>query len=147
MKKILIALMLFVSMSFSAVFAGEKKVSPYVLQAFQSEFTTATDVNWTITDAYFKAAFILNEQFISAYYTPEGELFAVTRNVSTTQLPIHLMNSIKKDFSGYWVSELFEMNKSDGSSYYIRLENADEVLILRSSPGENWLVYDKTRKA
>ena len=33
----------------------------------------------------------------------------------------------------YWVSDLVEVSKSDGTYYYITLENADTQLVLKSS--------------
>jgi hypothetical protein len=44
------------------------------------------------------------------------------------------------------VSDLFEAAKSDVTSYYITIENADTKMVLKSS-GNNWDVYNKIKKS
>jgi len=147
MKKTILALTLMITLSVSNVFASEEKVSPQVLNAFKSEFTSAKEVDWTVSTRYYKAAFSLNGQRIFAYYSLEGEFMGLSRNLSTQQLPLHLMNTIQKTFSSdYWVSDLFELSNSDGSAYYITLENADTITVMKST-GDNWTVYDRKKKA
>jgi hypothetical protein len=45
------------------------------------------------------------------------------------------------------VSGLFELANTDGTSYYITLENADIKMVLKSSNGGNWTVFQKSSKA
>jgi hypothetical protein len=37
--------------------------------------------------------------------------------------------------------------KNDGTSYYITLENADTKIVLKTSGGSEWNIYQKIRKA
>ena len=81
-----------------------------------------------------------------AYYSNEnGQLLAVARNILSDQLPISLMTSFKKDYSGYWISDLFEMAADGQTSYYATIQNAEETLILKSS-GFEWSVYKTEKK-
>jgi hypothetical protein len=143
----MLALVMMITISVSNVFAGEKKVSPDVLQSFKTEFSGAKEVNWTVAENFYKAEFVWDGIYVTAFYSTEGEMLGLTRYISTTQLPINLMSSVKKNFSDYWVSDLFELNNKSGSSYYITLQNADYVVILKSTNGENWSEYEKTKKA
>jgi len=147
MKKTMLALLMLITISVSNVFAGEENVSPNVLKSFKTEFTSAREVNWTVTENYYKAEFVWDGIYVTAFYSTEGEMLGLTRYISTTQLPMNLMNSVKKNFSDYWVSDLFELSNAGGSSYFITLQNADYVIVLKSANGENWSVYDKTKKA
>lgn len=143
----MLALAVMIMLSVSQLYAGEEKVSPKVLNAFHTEFTNAKEVSWTVNPNYYKASFSMSGQIIFAYYSPEGEFMGLSRNLTTMQLPLSLMKGIQKNFSeDYWVSDLFEMSTSEGSSYYITLENADTVTVLKSSGNDSWTVFEKRRK-
>ena len=146
MKKIILLLAITIS-TFSAFARDEEKVSAKVLNAFQTEFTSAKEVNWTAGDNYYKAVFTFNDQHVQAFYSLEGELLGITRYITLLDLPMNLQTSLKKSYTDYWVSDLFEVTKSDSTGYYITLENADSVIILKATAMDNWSVYKKAKKA
>ncbi|MEI2740668.1 MAG: hypothetical protein V9F01_17980 [Chitinophagaceae bacterium] len=78
-------------------------------------------------------------------YSENGELIGLTRYLSPADLPLALQANLKKNYEGYWVSDLFEASKNDGTNYYITLENADSKTVLKSS-GNNWSVHNKIKK-
>lgn len=144
MKKIIVTLAIaFCSLS---AFAGEENVSQKVLDAFKTEFATATDVEWSVGSNYYKATFNYNGKYVFAYYDENGEILGLARNLSPLDLPLALQNSLKKSYEGCWVSDLFEAVKSEDTHYYITLENADTKFVLKSS-GNTWSVYSKTKKS
>ncbi|MDP4264707.1 MAG: hypothetical protein Q8941_19425 [Bacteroidota bacterium] len=145
MKKIIITLA--IGLSTLCSFAGEGTVSSKVLDAFKTEFGSAKEVAWTEGSNFYKASFIFNDQHVSAFYSAEGELMAVTRYISSLDLPISLQADLKKGYNQYWISDLFEMSNNDTTSYYITLENADTKIILKATAGEKWSVYRKSTKA
>ncbi len=144
MKKIILTLA--IAVSSLSVFAGEADVTKKVLDAFNTEFTSAKDVSWTVTKDYYKATFIYNERYVFAFYAEDGELLAMTRYISSDDLPLSLLTSLKKNYSGYWITDLFEMAKHDGTQYVVTIENADTKLILKAGSG-TWNVHQKIRKA
>lgn len=145
MKKIIMILAVLISTT--SAFAGEENVATKVLNAFKTEFNTAKDVEWTVGSNYYKAAFVYNEKHVFAYYNEEGELLGLTRYLSSDDLPMNLQNNMRKSYSKYWISDLFEVAKSDGTTYYITLEDADTKIVLKASAESDWSVYQKTRKA
>lgn len=145
MKKIIMILAVLISTT--SAFAGEENVATKVLNAFKTEFNTAKEVEWTVGSNYYKAAFVYNEKHVFAYYNGEGELLGLTRYLSSDDLPLNLQNNLKKGYSKYWISDLFEVAKSDGTAYYITLEDADTKIVLKASAESDWSVYQKTRKA
>lgn len=145
MKKIIMILAVLISTT--SAFAGEENVTTKVLNAFKAEFNTAKEVEWTVGSNYYKAAFVYNEKHVFAFYNKEGELLGLTQYLSSDDLPLNLQNNLKKSYSKYWISDLFEVAKSDGTAYYITLEDADTKLILKASAESDWSVYQKTRKA
>ena len=144
MKKIL--LMLAIAISSVTAFASETNVNTKVLNAFSREFAGAKDVKWTTNETFYKASFVYNGQYVYAFYQLDGELMAVTRNISSLDLPLTLQTSLKKDHAGYWISDLFEISNTDGTNYYITLENADSKLVMKSTSGGAWNVYKKSAK-
>ncbi|MBK8953697.1 MAG: hypothetical protein IPM85_17145 [Chitinophagaceae bacterium] len=145
MKKLVLTLA--VAVSTMCAFAREVNVSEKVLKAFNTEFTAAKEVEWSINKDFYKASFVYNGNYVYAFYNMEDELIAVTRNISPAGLPMNLQTSIKKNYSDYWVSDLFELNNEDGTAYYITLENADTKLVLRSQAGAAWGNYKKVNKS
>src|SRR6267154_2853361 len=136
MKKIILTLA--IAVSTLSAFAGEDNVSPKVLDAFKTEFTTAKEVEWTAGSNYYKATFTYNGKHVFAFYNTDGELLGLTRYLSPVDLPIGLQTNLKKNYSKYWVSDLFEVAKNNGTSYYITLENADTKIVLNAADGNDW---------
>ena len=147
MKKMMIALAMIFSMSVSYAFTGEEAVSKQALAAFKHDYASATDVAWTTGNNYYKVAFTMNEQKLFAYYNTEGEFMAVTRNISSLQLPLNLQSSLRKSYSNYWISDLFEVAGNEVTGYYVTVENADSTIVLKSTDGGDWSVFRKSRKA
>ncbi len=144
MKKIIIILA--VAISSLTAFASEKSVSATVLNAFNKEFAGAKDVQWTSTNDYYKAAFVFNGQSVSVFYQLDGELIAMSRNISSLELPISLQTNLKNNYSDYWISDLFEISNTDATSYYITLENADSKIVLKSEGTGKWSTFKKMAK-
>jgi hypothetical protein len=147
MKKMMITLALALTLGASYAFAGGTNVNEQVLTAFKQDFSTAKEVKWSSVEDYFKAEFSYNGQMVAAYYTVDGNMMAVVRNITTLQLPLNLQTGYKKNYNGYWVSDLFEVATDKGTSYYMTLENADGKVVLKSIDSSNWSVYDKSKKA
>jgi len=144
MKKMIVTLA--IALFTLSAFAGSGTVNQKVLDAFKTEFATASEVEWSAGADYFKATFNYNGKYVFAFYSEEGALLGLTRYISPVDLPLVLQNNLKKNYEGFWVSDLFEASKNEGTHYYITLENADTKIVLRSA-GATWGTYSKTKKA
>jgi hypothetical protein len=147
MKKIMMMLAMVFTLSTMYAFTGEEAVNKQALNAFKTEFAGATDAAWTVGSDYYKVAFSMNDQKLFAYYNMTGEFMAVTRYISSIQLPLNQQSSLKKSYCNYWISDLFEMANNDGTSYYVTLETADSKIVLKSTDGSDWTVFQKSKKA
>jgi len=145
MKKIVLALVAALVIV-TSVFANEE-VKSEVLQAFNAKFPGAKEVNWTSGNNYYKATFIFYGTYMVAWYEMNGKFISVTRNMSSTELSLYLRNSIKINYSNYWITDVVEESNKNGFTYYITLENADQKIILVSKQGSNWELYEKHEKA
>src|SRR5262245_45436070 len=146
MKKIMMALALVLTVGTSFAFTGEEAVNKQALNAFKKEFAGATDAAWTVGTNYYKVTFSMSDQKLFAYYNTQGEFLAVTRNISSLQLPLNLQTSLKKSYCNCWISDLFEVDNNDGTNYYVTLENADTKIVLKSANGNDWSIYQKSKK-
>src|SRR5215207_5972439 len=145
--KPLFILMMTVSSFFATTTNAADIVSPKVLKSFETTFGTATETVWTITQNYYKVEFLLNGQTLNAFYNEEGKLIGVSRNISSLQLPIILQTELKKGFTKYWITDLFEMSTENGVEYYITIEDANTKTVLKSSiAAASWMLYKKSKK-
>lgn len=145
MKKIMITLVMIVSLVTGA-FAGEEKVNPEVLQAFKTKFANAKEVTWTEYTDYYKATFTVSGTWLYAYYSKNGTLTNVIRNISSDKLPMYLVNSYRTKYPGYWITELFEVSNENGFGYYLTMENASKKVVLKSTYNSDWQVFQTIKK-
>lgn len=145
MKKTLLALVVLISSL--AVSAADENVNEKVLNAFKTDFTAASQVEWTAGTNYYQASFVFNDKHVFAFYNADGKLLGLTRNITTSELPLKLQTELKKNYDSYWVSDLFEAAREEGTAYYITLENADTRLVLKASADNKWNVYEKIKKS
>lgn len=145
MKKMILT-MAIVAGSLMSFAAGPEEVNPSVLKAFSKEFVSAKNVEWVATANYYRAAFTFNDKYVFAYYNPDGDLIGITRYISPDDLPVALQMNLKKQYEGYWISDLFEMSKADDTSYFITVENAGMKIMLKSVGGR-WEVFKSDKKA
>lgn len=122
------------------------KVAPVVLKSFENTFTNAQEVDWSVSSNFYKVVFNMNGQYVTAFYSNTGSLMGLTRNISTTQLPLSLQAELKKEYSEYWISDLFEVANDEGTYYYVTLENSDTKIVLKGSANSEWSTYQKSRK-
>lgn len=139
-------LTLVIAVTTLSAFAKDENVNQKVLDAFKTEFSTAKEVEWSVGADFYKATFNYNGKYVFAFYNEEGELLGLTRYLSPSDLPLALQNNLKKNYEGYWVSDLFEASKDDATNYYITLENADTKIVLKSTEN-SWNTFSKIKKS
>jgi len=147
MKKLFTAAVLSSVLLVNAAFANKNEnINTQVESAFKQEFAQAKEVSWQKTNAYYKATFKLSGETVNAYYTESGEMLGIIHNMLSTQLPINLQASLKKEYDNYWITELFEYSRPDSNGYFITIQNADQVITLQSTNGSSWSTYNKSKK-
>lgn len=148
MKRLFVTLTLALGLfSLSSFASDDYKVSDAAVKSFNSSFKSASEVSWTVTGDIYKASFLLNGQYVAAYFDTYGKMKALTRNISSTQLPLTLQASLKKNHDCYWITDLFEVSNDEGTTYYITLEDGDSKITMKSTQNSDWSNYKKVRKA
>jgi hypothetical protein len=144
MKKLV--LLIAIVFATQTLFATDATTPSSASSSLNRDFHKATNVQWQYAETYVKASFLLDNRFMNAFYTLDGELMAVTRNIVCEQLPLKLLMELKQNYSEYWISNLFEVVNESGDQYYITLENGDETLILKAKAHKSWKLYKKAVK-
>jgi len=144
-KKAAFTLAFVLTLCSSYSFAAGNDENKEIKSAFRHDFENAQLMSTEAHVNFTKVAFSLNGQIMTAFYSTSGELLAVTRNLTTSQLPVSLLMNYKKHYDGYWVTDLFEVSQHEESGYYLTLENADSRVTLRSN-GDSWEVFANARK-
>lgn len=146
MKKSILMWAMMLTMGLTSTFANNgETINQRAVNSFKKDFAKAEDVRFESGKEFVKVTFKINDQVMFAYYSQSGERMAVTRNILSTQLPINLLSDLKKSYSTYWISDLFEVSSTD-AAYYVTLQNSDQTLVLKSNGTSGWDVYRKEKK-
>jgi hypothetical protein len=117
-----------------------------VIAVFHKEFRSADVMQVEKKKDYTKVTFQMNGVVMFAYYSTDGDLVAVVRNILSTQLPIRLLMQLKQNHPDCWITDLFEVDHDGQTVYYASLENSDLKLTLRSADINSWETYQKETK-
>ncbi|HTQ27984.1 MAG TPA: hypothetical protein VMI35_07645 [Puia sp.] len=147
MKKTILAMAVVLVSGLTSAFANKTDaIDQRITASFHRDFEMAKNVSWQQENNYVKATFSLNEHILYAYYSKEGDLLALVRNVLSDHLPVVLQVELKKTYGGYWITDLFELSSDTQTTYYCSLESENEILILQSDGHAHWSVYKRIKK-
>lgn len=147
MKKRIVSAAIMLMILTSAAFAGDVEIAnPKVITSFQKEFVKASDVQWGKTNGLYKATFKMNDFIMYALFNEDGSLAGAYRSLVSSQLPIGLQSELRNQFSEYWITDLYEFSNTEGGGYYVSIENADQIMIMKSTNATNWQVFRKIKK-
>jgi hypothetical protein len=131
MKKLFLSGLLAVTVALSSFAAEENNVSFAVKNNFHSQFRKASDVQWSSSENYSKATFVLNNVRTEALYSAEGEFIGTNQAVTLEDLPVTAKREFAKKYDGYTVKEAIRFDGSQDSAYYISAENEKGSVILK----------------
>ena len=131
----------------ASAFAKEPKiVNSAAVNNFAIEYKKASDVNWSTTDIYVKATFVLNQQRMEAFYNLEGDKIGTSKAFNTEELPTTAKRALAKKFNGYTVSQSIEFQGTDETAYFISADNEKESVILKVNGDGNLSTFQRTKK-
>lgn len=139
-KKLFIATVAFL-MSISQIFANDiKPVPALIVNELNREFKNVTNLEWKTTDNYYKASFNVDATAMEAFFSYEGDLIGVSRNIKLTQLPLSLAKETKQLLGVTQPTQLFELLTDRGTEYFITFSNGKEGKTFKSD-GYSWSRY------
>jgi hypothetical protein len=146
MKKKIISLFTVAILLTSTTFANDS-VDPLlqIQKRFSSMFTNTAEVSWTTISDYYQVKFLQAGQHLTAYYNASGEFVSLSRNLSTSMLPLILQEKLQNKLLNSWVTNSFELYRENGTEYFVTVENANEKTIYRSE-NTDWSTYKRSQK-
>jgi len=120
-------------------------VDPKILSAFQKEFSFAKNVKWEEEGNLARVIFSLNDQGITAWYNSDAELITTARNILYNQLPISIMRSLDKEYSGADIFGIVEICRNSETYYQIRADKKGKKLLLKANPSGNITVLKRIK--
>ncbi len=146
MKKIIVSLALLMLVFTGNIFAGTGGVPASVSSVFNEKFANVKDVRWETGKNFYKAAFEMRGKTLFVFFADNGDIMGVAGNLSPVRLPETLRSEIKKNYSNYWITDLFKYRNADEDGFVVTLEGADKVVVLKALGNQGWQVYKTITK-
>jgi hypothetical protein len=141
MKKQFLVLTAALIMTFSATFAKETPSVPAsIVTELHQKFADANDVQWQTTANYYQATFTIDGHPLKAFYSFDGGLIGLSRQINVGQLPLALIADVKEKSANSTITDLFELLTDRGTEYYITYKGDKDTKTFQST-GEYWTRY------
>lgn len=141
MKKKFLVLTTALIMAFSATFAHNATPVPAAIEnELHQQFAGASDVQWQATDNFYKATFTIDGHSLKAFYSFDGSMIGLSRNITVYQLPMALIKEVNEKAANNTITDLFELLTDRGTEYYITYQNGKDTKTY-SSIGVDWVRY------
>jgi len=138
MKKLFITAAIATMFSFTALAddGGKKNkteagITTTALTHFATDFSTVTDVTWSISANCQKAIFLQDGVTTTAFYDLAGQFIGTTNKIDYATLTTDQKETIAKKYAGYDVAEVIRFNYAGDSRdvnpivYFIDLKKGD----------------------
>ena len=118
-----------------------------IIAAFEKEFTGATEVQWSPgKDEVFLATFLLNNEKMRAWFTMEGDVVAIQRDVKKEQMTYLSAKTLMTLEEQQKIISIAEVNK-DGDMYYlVHTENDKYKNVYKLTAAGSLSRIDKKKK-
>lgn len=136
MKKFLTLGLIAVCFVTSSFAASNEKVTSQAITQFESKFSGATAISWTVTDNFEKASFTLADEKMDAYYDANGDLMGTSKMMAFDKLPKSALSELTSTytFPDYQLTDCIEFTDADNNkNYFVSFDNDSENVILTVS--------------
>lgn len=156
MKKFILSLCAFLTIGYSTFAAeGSKrnddgdKVFYFVKNQFNSEFSSAQNVTWTVTSQVQKAEFTIDGLKMAAFYDSNGQYAGFSKQITFNDLPSAAKKELAATYKGFFADEVirYEDASSVGSgldrfsssneTYFVKLSKDGQQHVLKITPTSN----------
>ena len=143
MKSILLAAALMLAAITTKALANDVKVNPVVLRTFETTFGKTSNVQWSVVEHLYRADFTQDGENVIAFFSADdGSYVASGRYITTAELPRVLRSGLKAHTDGAVLSELFEVQNDEGTTFYATIQNGQKTTVLKSGANK-WGIYKK----
>ena len=136
------------------VFAGTNEgtgtneiISDKLLQAFHKTFPDAQQVKWAETEDRYLVNFKQGDILTKVEYDKEGNFVNALRYYSEKNLPVNILCRLQKKYADKKVFGVTEITSDSSVEYYIKLEDAENWITVKSNVDGNMQVVERYKKA
>lgn len=153
-QNIIIAAALFMICLSNTKAQDSQQVTASVARSFESEFSGASNIEWTKSGRVFVAKFDYENNFWVAYLTESGDLMASGRKIkSVDQLPLKVREGIldlksnkERKFGEISTSYAVEMIEQGITKYYVPMENSNISMLVAADTEGYTTIHKKELK-
>ncbi|HVU98789.1 MAG TPA: hypothetical protein VHE34_26385 [Puia sp.] len=132
----------------TGVFAGtDGNISDKLLQAFHKTFPDAQQVKWAETEDRYMVNFKQGEILTKVEYDKDGNFLNSLRYYSEKSLPVNILCRLQKKYADKKVFGVTEVTSDSNVEYYIKLEDAQNWITVKSNVDGLMQVVEKYKKA
>jgi len=127
------------------------EVTYSVKNEFDSTFSEAKEVSWTITNNVQKASFLLKDVKMTAFYNLQGEYLGVTQDVTYSDLDAKAQKQITAKYADYKVGEVIKLTTADNDTnsdqtvYFVDLAGKTDELLVRVNNASDVYYFQKIK--
>lgn len=115
-------------------------------QAFSKEFTEATEVSWTQKEGYYLVSFKLNNDWMLAWYTGDGEMQAVQRSIQTSQMTYLSAKVVEELAAKKTLLNVAEISKEGEQFYLVKIDDDKCVSVYKVYTTGEYTRISKSKK-
>jgi len=126
MKKLLKTFALITLFLLPAIAIQAQNVPSNVKNAFMQKFPNAQQIKWGKENATeFEAEFVLNGTHMSANFDPQGNWKETEVEISHSDLPAAVQQTLKSDYSDANIKHIFKVTSPDQTVYEVAVAKAN----------------------
>ncbi len=115
-------------------------------EAFKKEFSEAKEVSWTQKEGYYLVSFKLNNDWMLAWYTNEGEMQAVQRSIQTSQMTYLAAKAVDQLAEKKTLLNIAEISKEGELFYLVKIDDEKCVSVYKIFTSGEYSRISKTKK-
>ncbi|GGB09720.1 PepSY-like domain-containing protein [Puia dinghuensis] len=146
-RSLLIACCLFALSAGRTFAASDINISDKLLQAFHKTFPDAQQVKWAETEDRYMVNFKQGDILTKVEYDKDGNFLNSLRYYSEKNLPVNILYRLQKKYADKKVFGVTEVTNDNSVEYYIKLEDADNWITVKSNTDGIMQVVEKYKKA
>lgn len=124
------AAVLFSSILFFACETSQEDVPENILNAFNSEYPDAMDVEWEKESDGYEVEFEIDDVEREITYDMQGNIIETGIDVSEDELPQNTLSYISENYAGYEIDDADEVENNGVTYFEVELENGDQEIDL-----------------
>ena len=146
-QKALFTFVCFLTLSAGAFATDGFSISEKMLQSFKQTFPDAEQVKWLEGADRYTVNFKENGILTKIDYDKDGNFISSLRYYMERNLPINILCRLQKKYADKKVFGVTEVTSDATVEYYIKLEDADNWITVKSNADGNMQVVEKYKKA